>query len=194
MQRRRARRFVPGASGLVRVVLAAALTLVFLLAGSVSPVSAEDLSAGEFYNQLGSASRINQFGGGRTLYVFYDPQCPYCAAFYHRLMDLKDEVRKVGVSVGWIPVAYLNRRSSPQAQTQLNRGIEELKSHFEGQRSPFTNDDQLRRAVEANTELMNANSEASATPSLVFRTDEGVHIISGAPDKKSLRRVLKAIR
>ncbi len=185
---------MPDPSGLLRVGLGVGLTLVFLLAGSVTPLSADDLSAGELYNRLGSASRIHQFGGGRTLYVLYDPQCPVCGTFFHRLMDVEDAVREAGVSVSWVPVAILGSSSNPQAQTQLKRGIGELKAHFRGDRSPLTNDDRLRRAIKANTDLMKANARASGTPSLVFRTDERVHIISGAPGRKTLRRIMKNIR
>jgi thiol:disulfide interchange protein DsbG len=50
----------------------------------------------------------------RTVYVFFDPQCPHCAALWQASKPLKSQARWV-----WIPVALLNDNSAPQGATLL---------------------------------------------------------------------------
>jgi thiol:disulfide interchange protein DsbG len=45
----------------------------------------------------------------RTIYVFFDPQCPHCAALWDAARPLKPQARFV-----WIPVALINQKSGPQ--------------------------------------------------------------------------------
>jgi thiol:disulfide interchange protein DsbG len=50
----------------------------------------------------------------RTVYVFFDPQCPHCAVLWQSAKPLRSQARFV-----WIPVAMLNDKSAPQGATLL---------------------------------------------------------------------------
>ena len=50
----------------------------------------------------------------RTLRVFFDPQCPHCAALWRASTPLRNRVHMV-----WMPVAFINPRSAPQGAAIL---------------------------------------------------------------------------
>ncbi len=50
----------------------------------------------------------------RTVYVFFDPQCPHCTALWEAAKPLKNQIRFL-----WIPVGILNPSSAAQGATIL---------------------------------------------------------------------------
>lgn len=180
-------------SGGLACLLVVALSLGSFV-GIATSARADNLSPDELYGKLSSAQQVRQLSGGKTLYIMYDPQCPACKSMFHRLMDVKDEAQDAGVSIGWVPVSIINRLSNPQGQTHLKQGFGELKSHFQGDESEPSDDDRLKQAIEANTELMSQSSEATGTPALVFRTRKGVRVITGVPSTDYLKKIFKHIR
>jgi len=50
----------------------------------------------------------------RTVYVFFDPQCPHCAALWEAAKPLKSQAKFV-----WIPVGLMNKTSEAQGATLL---------------------------------------------------------------------------
>jgi thiol:disulfide interchange protein DsbG len=51
----------------------------------------------------------------RTVYVFFDPQCPHCAVLWNEAKPLKSQAKFV-----WIPVGLLNAASAPQGAAILS--------------------------------------------------------------------------
>lgn len=79
-------------------------------AGSV-PVSVEKIEAEAKGFNVGST--MNQ----RTLYVFFDAQCPHCAVMWEGAKPLKSQARFV-----WIPVGLLGDKSIAQGAAILAAG------------------------------------------------------------------------
>jgi thiol:disulfide interchange protein DsbG len=79
-------------------------------AGS-APVSIDAIAAEAKGFNVGSAMST------RTVYVFFDPQCPHCAVLWQSARPLKPQARFV-----WIPVALLNDKSAPQGAALLSAG------------------------------------------------------------------------
>ena len=50
----------------------------------------------------------------RAVYVFFDPQCPHCAALWESAKPLKPQAKFI-----WIPVALLNKTSEAQGAALL---------------------------------------------------------------------------
>jgi len=50
----------------------------------------------------------------RTVYVFFDPQCPHCSALWVAAKPLKNQIRFL-----WIPVGIVNASSASQGATIL---------------------------------------------------------------------------
>ena len=54
----------------------------------------------------------------RVIYVFFDPQCPHCAALWENIKPLKSQVRLV-----WIPVGLIGEKSVAQGAAILADGL-----------------------------------------------------------------------
>lgn len=72
-------------------------------AGSATPVSIEAIAAGAKGFNVGSSMST------RVVYVFFDPQCPHCAALWEAARPLKSQARFV-----WIPVGLIGEKSVAQ--------------------------------------------------------------------------------
>lgn len=107
----------------------------------------------------------------RTVYVFFDPQCPHCAALWKAAKPLKSQAKFV-----WIPVALLNKTSEAQGATLLaaKDPIATMDEHEAsisakgGGISAMGAGDAERAAVVKNTALMNRYGFA-AVPSIVAK-------------------------
>ncbi len=62
----------------------------------------------------GSGFAVGQAMAARSALVFFDPQCPHCAALWTAARPLLDRVRMV-----WMPVAFINPSSAPQGALLL---------------------------------------------------------------------------
>lgn len=112
----------------------------------------------------------------RPVYVFFDPQCPHCAALWAAAKPLHEKIRMT-----WVPVAILNRASMAQGAAILSAAdpvakMEEHEASFNpqagrmGLSAPDTITDDIRAAIEKNTRLLEA-LKANSVPFLV--TDNG---------------------
>lgn len=125
----------PAASGLTGWVLAqdGRYSIVYttadkktLLAGSLIGEGGENISAqdeqkyvpkpdlGGLFQQLEKSSYVTEgpvSGAKSTIYVFVDPNCPYC----HSAWLAFQPYEKAGLQVRWIPVATLGPTSMPKA-------------------------------------------------------------------------------
>jgi thiol:disulfide interchange protein DsbG len=112
----------------------------------------------------------------RTVYVFFDPQCPHCAALWQEAKPLKSQAKFV-----WIPVGLLNASSTPQGAALLAAAdpVAAMDAH-EASMAAKTGGitaagapDAQKAAVEANTKLMN-RFQFSGVPTIVAK-----HAVSG---------------
>lgn len=106
---------------LPRLCLAAAAATLLLLSGCKDPsVSSEAAKAAPTsVSTAAIAAEARGFAVGsavsaRTVYVFFDAQCPHCTALWEAAKPLKAQARFV-----WIPVGILNPSSTAQGATLL---------------------------------------------------------------------------
>lgn len=93
----------------------------------------------------------------RTVYVFFDAQCPHCAALWVAAKPLKSQAKFV-----WIPVGILNAASTSQGATLLAAGdpgaaMDEHEASLQARRGGISaagNIDAQKDAVAKNTALM----------------------------------------
>jgi thiol:disulfide interchange protein DsbG len=104
------------------VALAASLVLV-ACKDSSTPASAAPEAAAKSDTAAVSIPAIEAEAHGitvgspmsaRTVYVFFDPQCPHCAALWQAAKPLKSQAKFV-----WIPVRLLNNTSQTQGAALL---------------------------------------------------------------------------
>jgi thiol:disulfide interchange protein DsbG len=79
-------------------------------AGS-TPVTLEAIEAGAKGFSVGSTM------SARVVYVFFDAQCPHCAALWQAARPLKSQARFV-----WVPVGLLGEKSFAQGAAILHAG------------------------------------------------------------------------
>jgi thiol:disulfide interchange protein DsbG len=113
----------------------------------------------------------------RTVYIFFDAQCPHCAMLWESAKPLKSQARFV-----WIPVGLLNAASTAQGATLLAAGdpIAAMDEHETSMRagrggiSAGGNTDSKKDAVAKNTALL-TRLGFTAIPTIV-----GTHAQTGA--------------
>lgn len=113
----------------------------------------------------------------RTVYVFFDAQCPHCAVLWEAAKPLKSQAKFV-----WIPVGILNAASTSQGATLLASGdpvaaMDEHEASMKAGRggiSAASSIDPQKDAVAKNTALM-TRMGFSGIPSIV-----GTHAQTGA--------------
>lgn len=112
----------------------------------------------------------------RTVYVFFDPQCPHCGVLWNEAKPLKAQAKFV-----WIPVGLLNASSTPQGAAILAAAdpavaMDAHEASLTGKRGGITATGDLtaqKAVVEANTRLMN-RFQFSGVPTVVAR-----HAVTG---------------
>lgn len=140
-------------------------------AKSSTPVSVAAVAAEATGFTAGSAM------SARTVYVFFDAQCPHCGALWLAAKPLKSQAKFV-----WIPVGVLNAASTTQGATLLaaTDPVAAMDQHEAsmssrgGGISAAGNIDAQKAAIAKNTELMNRFGFASI-PTIV-----GTHAQTGA--------------
>ena len=113
----------------------------------------------------------------RTVYVFFDAQCPHCTALWQAAKPLKSQAKFV-----WIPVGILNASSTAQGATLLAAAdpvaaMDEHEASMQAQRggiSAASNIDAQKEMVAKNTALLTRFGFASI-PTIV-----GSHAQTGA--------------
>ena len=113
----------------------------------------------------------------RTVYVFFDPQCPHCAALWMAAKPLKSQARFV-----WIPVGLLNPTSTVQGAALLASAdpvtaMDQHEASMAAKQGGITaqGDVEAQKAqVTANTALMNRYG-FGGVPVIV-----GKHAVTGA--------------
>lgn len=94
----------------------------------------------------------------RTVYVFFDPQCPHCAALWQAARPLKAQAKFV-----WIPVGLIGPKSVAQGATILSAkdpiaAMEENEASVLEQRGGIAasgDSDAQKPVIEKNTALFN---------------------------------------
>lgn len=124
----------------------------------------------------------------RVVYVFLDPQCPYCNLLWKASLPYLEE----GLQVRNIVVSYLTPKSEPQAETILSaENPTEMHEHHqerykEGGIEPGEATEEGQRTLAANNALFD-ELEIPATPAIYFKDENGeVDRVIGFPDLSML--------
>jgi thiol:disulfide interchange protein DsbG len=134
-------------------------------AAATQAISLEAIQAGAQGFTVGSPM------SARTVYVFFDAQCPHCSALWYAAKPLKSQARFV-----WIPVRMLNDSSESQGATILAAkdpvaAMDEHEASMMDRKGGISASGDIaaqRAAVKKNTELFNKFNFASV-PSLVAK-------------------------
>lgn len=112
----------------------------------------------------------------RTVYVFFDPQCPHCAVLWQAAKPLKSQAKFV-----WIPVGIINKSSVSQGATILAAkdpvaAMDEHETSIlakQGGIAASGDTDAQKAAIEKNTELLNRFGFASIPTIVALHAQTG---------------------
>jgi len=188
------------------------LVTAFLLitAGNLTAAAAENPSRAEARQKAAAsilmdikqATWIRDGKSAHIIYVFFDPNCPYCHKVYEML---RPQVQRGDVELRWVVVGKLMTTSTGKAAAILEakdpteafhrneRDFSQATGSFGGiEEEPIPREDTIRR-LNANLALLNRTG-FDAVPALLFRTKDGkADIIRGAPPAAFLEKLLKEL-
>lgn len=138
----------------------------------------------------------------RVLYVFFDPNCPYCRKVYE---GLRAPVELGEVELRWIPVGILMTTSLGKAASMLEAKDPTAALHLNEQRftteggsfggideEPAPREETLAKLA-ANLAFLRRSGQ-DAVPSLLFRTRDGrSHFVRGAPPPAVLEKIAREL-
>ncbi len=177
---------------MTRAVVAA---LVFLAGAQVAHAN---LPKGPLWGFLRHTASIRQGVGPARLYVFFDPNCPYCHRLYEALQPL---IRRTGLAVRWVPVGILALSSYGKAAALLEATdpaatLARMEQGFRNGRGalrPARATARVAHGLLYNVRLFEA-SGAQGVPFLVFRTPAGnVRTVEGDPPGAALARIVAGV-
>ncbi|MHB8347780.1 MAG: thiol:disulfide interchange protein DsbG [Acidiferrobacterales bacterium] len=191
------------------LLLAAAglLTLIPRAAWAVplapaSPEARKEMIAASILGDIGHATWIAEGQNRHVIYIFFDPNCPYCRKLYE---DFRPWVNKNEVQLRWMPVGVLTKTSPGKAAAILGarnplaafRRNEEGSSRASGfgkiSGEPFPKLS-INQELRVNEELLDRTGE-NAVPTLVFRVKDGTPIlIEGSPPRRFLGEIVDQLK
>ena len=151
---------------------------------------------------INQATWIRDGKSAHVIYVFFDPNCPYCHKVYEML---RPQVQRGEVELRWVVIGKLMETSVGKAASMLEaedptealhrneRGFSQETGKFGGiEEEPLPREETIRQ-LNANHALLN-RSGFDAVPALLFRTKDGkADIIRGAPPAAFLEKLLKEL-
>ena len=183
----------------VLVTLSAAGTPT-LAAEKITSAEARQKAAASVLADIQQATWIRDGKSAHVIYVFFDPNCPYCHKVYEML---RPQVQRGAVELRWVVTGKLMATSAGKAAAMLEardpteafyrneRGFSQATGSFGGiEEEPAPREDTLRK-LKANLDLLK-RSGFDAVPALLYRTRDGkADIVRGAPTAAFLEKLVK---
>lgn len=129
----------------------------------------------------------------RIIYVFFDPNCEYCHAFWDVSHKTQNEL---SLDIRWVPVAFLKGSSMAKAAAimESNNSPDAFRyneEHFHesteegGIRGVPTAPTGLMDAIKANWETLKIILRNDGTPTIVYPYNGTIHVQRGLPSSQS---------
>jgi thiol:disulfide interchange protein DsbG len=155
---------------------------------SAAPVSLDKIASDAKGFNVGSTM------ASRVVYVFFDAQCPHCAALWNSSRPLRSQARFV-----WIPVGLVNEKSVAQGAAILGAAdpvaaMDQHETSLRGQQGGIAAmgvSDAGKEAVKRNTELMNSFGFGGVPTTVAKNPQSGeVQSIEGSMPTEALAKRL----
>ncbi|AOU97473.1 hypothetical protein BI364_05335 [Acidihalobacter yilgarnensis] len=149
------------------------------------------------------AVQITEGKGAKTLYIFFDPNCPYC----HKLFEeLRPYVKRDEVTVHWITVGILTS-TSPGKAAAILQSKDRLKAFYQSEHdwnfgdtpgggiAPLQNPSaKTRHELDINNGLL-ADHGLNGVPVTLFATTDGsAFYFEGTPPPDKLAEILQYVK
>lgn len=127
--------------------------------------------------------------GAKTIYVFFDPNCPYC----HRLWTtLRNPVQSGKIQVRWLPVPILKESSKGlgAALYASSNPADAMARMINHQLEPIQVDVMANRNMAYNLLLLR-DTGYTGVPTVLYRQAGKIHVSMGVPDEQELTAMLQ---
>jgi thiol:disulfide interchange protein DsbG len=189
---------------LASLILSVALTTPsFALERAKGPLlkgEAMQKAADSMWRDIGQAAWIRDGQSKHVLYVFFDPNCPFCKRVYE---GARARVEIGDVELRWIPIAVLMATSPGKAAALLEakdptealhineREFSVATGSFGGIGEEPVPKPETEAKLARNLALLR-RSGMDSTPALLFRTKSGqVRFVVGAPPEPALISIIE---
>jgi len=154
--------------------------------------------AGSLLKDIHRATWIAEGKGPHVVYIFFDPNCPYCHQLYD---DTRSWVKAGKVQLRWIPVGTLTATSAGKAAALLDAkdrlaAFHRNENRFDpsgglgGIGESLGGTPKTEQALRVNEALL-ARTRFGAVPTMLFRADTGAPVlVQGAPPADKLAALL----
>lgn len=175
------------------------------LAVSVPAVAADGRTNSVAEKMLAGIDKATWVQDGKSphvVYIFFDPNCPYCHRVYE---DTRDWVKRKAMEFRWIPVGVLTATSFGKAAAILDakdpqKAFYQNEEHYArgdgggGIDEALMATDKTEKALKTNASLLRL-SGFDAVPTMLFRASNGqAVVIQGAPPKARLKQILDQVK
>lgn len=189
------------------------VALLFLfLANNLMPAEAADNPqsradarqqvAASMLSNIKQATWVRDGKSAHVIYVFFDPNCPYCHRVYE---NLRPAVERGEVELRWIPIgtlmttslgkaaAILEAKNPTDAFYQNETGYSRETGSFGGIAEEPLPRAKTLQSLDRNLQLLQRSGN-QGVPALLFRTMDGTaNLIVGAPPAAFLEKLVKEI-
>jgi thiol:disulfide interchange protein DsbG len=151
---------------------------------------------------IDQATWVAEGRGPRIVYIFFDPNCPYC---HHLYVNTRPWVGKDGLQFRWVPVGVLMTTSAGKAAAILEaedpvRALHVNEDNYSRENGfgaieedPLPSD-ATEKKLHANQALLERTG-LDAVPSMLFRDKSGqAQFIGGAPPPPELKKILAMVK
>ena len=178
------------------------LSVNFMLpATSAAAKESRAVIAEKMLTGINQATWIEEGKSPHVIYVFFDPNCPYCHRVY---TNTRDWIKHNEVQIRWVPVGVLTPTSQGKALTLLDsKDPLKLFHHGEdnfvgGEGSDIDEalDGSVKsvKALKNNVKLLRLTG-FDAVPSILFRSKNGDAIlVEGAPPAEKMKIILQYVK
>jgi len=136
---------------------------------------------------LDAAVTMGNPKGQKKLYMFTDPDCPYCRKAHAELKKLEKIAPDVAIHVMLFPLP-MHPEAYDKSRTVIeSKNLEQLDAAFEGKKLPKPVNEQSKALVESVIKFANENG-INGTPTLVMPDGQ---IMVGSRDAEALKKMLE---
>lgn len=187
------------------LALAAVLCAVGVVSAAGAPrgvaTAAAQAKIEKVMARFAAARWIAEGDGKRIIYVFTDPNCPYCRKLFE---ELQPYIGTRDLQVRWIVVGYLTSTSQGKAAAILAakdsfKALKYNERHF-GRNNDLGGIDEILPSariigeLEKNYRLLEATGADGVPAMVVDDRERGPTLVPGDPSPKDLRKILDNLR
>lgn len=181
-----------------RWLMVMAAMAIALMQTTVSVAAGKQAGSGDtgIFATLAKLSYVQQGHGSRLMYVFIDPNCPYCHKLY---MELQSKIGPEHLTVRWVPLGILTTTSAGKAAAILGAkdrasALKYNETHYArghgGGIQEALPDQHVSDLLKANQHAW-SQTGATGVPTIIFRDRSGrPTMVQGGPTPAQLKKLL----